>query len=185
MFLRERDGEGDLGGFAAYDDLARAVEIRHIHVALGCESAHGAFITANHRSHSAAGGFASFLHEEAALGDESQAGFEIERARGRMGGKCTERKASGSMNGKLADIGAERREAGKAVEEKSGLAVFGLREFLGWTFDSAARERAAENGVAAFEYLTGSGAFLHEVLAHSDLLGALPGEKKSDAFVGH
>src|SRR4030095_488551 len=54
-----------------------------------------------------------------------------------------------------------------------------------WTFETDARERAPEYRVAAGKNFTSCRILIHEILSHADLLGALSGEKESDAFVGH
>jgi len=149
VLFGERDGERDLRAFAGDDDLAGAVQICHIHVGFGGEGADGALVRADHRGHSAAVLRAGFLHKEAALGDEAQAGFKVEGAGGGVRGEFAERKAGGGVDGELADLGAQRSEAGEAVDEKGRLAIGRLRERFLRTGESDGAERTPEDRVGA------------------------------------
>ena len=175
VLLGERNGEGDFAGFAGDNDLAGRVEIGHIHVALSGEGADGAFIGAEHGCHGAGGLLAGFLHELPALGDEAQTGFEVERARCGMRGEFTQGETCGGLRCEIAQLLAERGEAGEAMDVQSRLADAGLSQLFIRAFPGDAGKGPSQNLIGAAEKLGSRRVVGRQVLAHTYRLGALTG----------
>lgn len=182
-FFGQRNGEGDFGGFAGENDLARGVEIGDINVGGGGEVANAVFITANNRRHPPLGALAGVLHGACTAIDKPQTRGKIKRAGRGVRRELAERESGAGLEIELRKPCLNGGETREAVNIECRLADGRLCQFFRGAFKSDLRKGIAEHLVGLAKKHSSSWKFCAKVFTHADGLGPLAGEKESKFFL--